>query len=132
MSQTPEGTTLEEFYRVASPKDATAVKSVAELLRGLGKKESRLCSIINSAADAVKSGRGYFSSDGISITPCDDGEDFRIAIAPERRELNKVRQQIATALESLFQKGFGYLGIVKRHYTHYVGKPLPALETAGR
>lgn len=112
--------TLKEFLSTASPEQA----EVIEKIRNYGKREAELCNYINGMAEAVTSGRGY-TSDGVSLIPCADEDDFRVWTGSQRTQLDTVRKQISGLFQRSVELGMGNLGFVQRNYEHYVGESIP-------
>lgn len=70
---------------------------------------------------------GSYSEDGISITPCEDWDDFTVINAfktPEKqhplyREIVEVKGQIKQTLEKSLELGLGNLGLIQRQCKNY-------------
>lgn len=84
--------------------------------------EKKYSDEVNRICDSIKS--GVYSSDGISITLCEDKDDAMIISAEPRRKLKKVRELMKENMKKAVELGMEHLGIIQRNYEHYVGKPL--------
>ena len=67
---------------------------------------------------------GGYSSDGLSVTVCEDKDDARIISLKSRQELQKIREQMKDYMTKAVKLGMAHLGIIQRNYEHYVGEPL--------
>jgi len=109
---------LESFVEQATPEQ----RKVLFTLSDLHEQEVKLMDQIKRIYASKQS--GIYSSDGMSITPCEDNDDaFVISFGP-RKELTDVKKQTKYLVIKAVGLGMGNLGLIRRHYEEYFGKPL--------
>jgi hypothetical protein len=111
--------TIEEFLKNASEEQKNTLVEISDL----AEQEHTYTQKINTAIEAVN-GKGVYSSDGVSLTLCEDEDDFAVITANDRMKLQRIRKRISEIYDRAINLGMGDLGIIQRHYEHYVGKPL--------
>jgi len=71
--------------------------------------------------------KGSYSEDGVSITVCEDWDDFHVINAfkpPEKqhpiyREIKEVKKQIRETLKESLELELGHLGLIQRQCKNY-------------
>ena len=111
-------TSLDTFLKTATVKQ----REILQKLMDTGEEENALAEQMNSAADATR-GNGMYRT-GKGFTVCEDADDYAIVTAGTRQELERVRARMGSYLQEAVANGMKDLGLVQRHYEHYVGKKL--------
>ena len=114
---------IEEFMRSATSEQKALLIKLGES----AEREQRLASEISRISNSKRS--GVYSPDGSSLTVCEDEDDVMVISAEPRNELKRTRNQMKEYMRIAVEIGMAHLGIIKRNYEHYVGKPLPIPRT---
>jgi len=86
----------------------------------LAKKESELCEKINKIFASIQKGR--YSSEGGSISVCEDEDDALIISMEPRNELESVRKEISSLMQKALDLGMENVGLIKRNADYYIYK----------
>ena len=110
--------TIKEFLEKATEEQRKLIFQLNDLAR----EEKKYADETNRIQDSTKSG---IYRDSLAVTVCEDEDDVMVISADARQKLNYVRRQMKQLYENAVKIGMRELGIIERHYKHYVGKPLP-------
>ncbi len=111
-------TAIEDFIKTATDEQKDLLFKVGEA----AKQEKKYVDEINRIYGSIKS--GVHSPDGFSITLCEDEDDAVVISMGPRRELKRVKEQMRTYMKEAVELGMEHLGIIQRHYEHYIGESL--------
>jgi hypothetical protein len=111
---------LEAFFKNSTDKQKSLLLKIVET----SQLENETCERINRVYNSIKS--GVYSSDGYSISVCEDEDDAAILSAKDRQELASIRDKIKGYMIEAVKIGIGNLGIISRNYKEYVGEDMPS------
>jgi len=100
-----------ELFDSLEEKQKKVLLSVSDL----GLKEKKLCDEINAKKPTES---GTLFTEG-AVTVCEDEDDWLIITLKERKELDKVKDEIAKKLNEALDLGLGFLGLVQRQCENY-------------
>ena len=110
--------TVEDFMKTATSEQKLLLHKIGVL----AEEEKKYVDEINNINKSTES--GIYSSDGLSVTVCEDKDDARILSMKPQENLKGVRKQIKISIEKAAEIGMEHLEFIQRNYEHYVGKPL--------
>ncbi len=111
-------TSIESFMKTATKEQ----RDLLFQLSNTAEQENKYANKVNQIYNSMK--KGIYSSDGFSVTVCEDAGDAMVISAGHRQELQRLRKEVKGCMEKAVELGMGHLGLIQRNYEHYVGKPL--------
>ena len=109
---------VEDFMKTATNEQ----KDILFKLGELAEQEQKISNEINKIYSSTKS--GVYSSDGFSLSICEDKDDAMVLSAKPRQELKRVKEQIKLYMIKAKESEMSDVGIIQRNYEHYAGKSL--------
>tara|TARA_Y100000310_G_scaffold337716_1_gene425498 strand:- start:1578 stop:1958 length:381 start_codon:yes stop_codon:yes gene_type:complete len=123
-------TTVEDFMESANKEQLR----IFDCLKKLGKREHELADSVNKAHkpywEAAERERRHWGVSFVQISDLVVEQEIApagyAAASGYQKKLEKVREEMAGVFREAIGQGMDHLGIIQRHYEHYVGEPIPA------